>query len=333
MACSCPGGTGEDGMKRSACMLLAMTAAGVTGAAEPPYPVRPVRIVVPFAPGGSTDIVARILAQRLSESLGQPVVVENRGGGGTVIGTDTVAKATPDGYTLLQCTVTMAINVGLGIKQPYDAQRDFAPITLVSRQSHVLIVHPGVPAKSVAELVQLAKAKPGSLNFSSPGNHSGGHLAGELFKSLAGIRIVHVPYKGTGPALTDLMGGQVQMFIYTTTGSVPYVKGGKVKALAVSGETRLAALPDVPTFTEAGLPGYDVKTWQGVLAPAATPRAAVDKLSQEIGHILGMPDVKEKLLGLGTDPFISTPAQFGELIRTDMVKFARVIKAANMKLE
>ena len=300
--------------------------------AQTHYPAKPLRLIVPFVPGGSTTIVARLIGQKLTDAWGQQVVVDNRGGGNTIIGSDAMVKAAPDGYTILHVTSTHVINPSL-LKTPYDAVKDFAPVATMVATETLLVVNPLLPANNLQELIALAKAKPGHLNFASSGSGTTNHLAIELFSIMAGIKMQHIPHKGAGPAVTDLIAGQVQMFTNNALPLTPFVKSGRIRALAVSGETRLLSLPDVPTFTQAGLPGFDVKSWQGILAPAKTPPAVIDKLSREIGRILRAPEVRDTLLVMGADPLVSTPQQFSALIKADLVKYAKLIKDAKIRLE
>ena len=311
------------------------TLMGLAGsvAAQQDYPSKPIRFITPFAPGGSTSIVARLIGQKLTDSWGQQVIVENRGGGNTVIGTEALAKSAPDGYAFILVLNSHVINPSLIANLPYDTFKDFAPVGTVASSEYVMVINPSVPANSLQELVALAKSKPGQLNYASAGSGGVAHLATELFNIMAGIKLQHIPYKGSGPALTDLIGGQIQMYLCSPAGAIPYIKNGRLRAVAVSGEARMPALPQVPTFTEGGLPGFDAKTWQGVLAPAGTPKPIINKLSSEMAKIVVMPDIREKLVSQGLDPFYTTPEQFAELMKADMAKFARVIKAANIKLE
>ncbi|OGA46189.1 MAG: hypothetical protein A3F74_04280 [Betaproteobacteria bacterium RIFCSPLOWO2_12_FULL_62_58] len=302
-------------------------------AAAEEYPTKPVRFVVPFAPGGGTDIVARTVAQKLTEAWRQQVVVDNRGGGGTIIGTELVAKSVPDGYTLLFGTTTLGINPSLRRTLPYDTLKDLEPVTQAAFQAYVLAVHPAVPARDVKEFVALAKAKPGTLNFGSPGPGSGSHLAGELFKMLSGSDIVHVPYKGSGPALSDLVGGQIQFIFGTILSTFPQVKAGRLRALGVSSAKRSSALPDVPTIAEAGVPGYSAASWNGVLTPAGVPRSILKKLNADIVKILHSAEVRERLAGDGGEPVGGSAEEFRALIRSEIAKWAKVIKAANIRAE
>ena len=317
---------------RLLCAALLLLAWSITAAAQATYPTRPIRLIVPFPPGGSTTIMSRLIGQKLTESWGQQIVVDNRGGGNTIIGSQALVKARPDGYTILYVTSTHAINPSL-LVTPYDAIKDFAPVATTIATETLMIVNAALPAANLKELIALAKAKPGQLNFASSGSGTTNHLAAELFCIMAGIKMQHIPHKGAGPATTDLMGGQVQMFMNNALPLIPIVKGGRARGIAISGGKRLVALPDVPTFTEAGLPGYEVKSWQGILAPAGTPKALIDKLSQEITRILNTPEMSEQLITMGADPLPGGPQQFAALIKTDMARYAKLIRQANIKLE
>jgi tripartite-type tricarboxylate transporter receptor subunit TctC len=298
------------------------------------YPSKPIRLVVPFAAGGATDVLARLVGERLTASLGQQVVVDNRPGAGGNIGSDIVARAEPDGYTILMGAVgTHAINPSLYPKMPYDPVKDFAPVTLVASVPNVLVVNPEVPANSVQELIDLAKAKPGELNFASSGNGTSIHLSGELFKAMTGTDIVHVPYKGSGPAVTDLLGGQVQMMFDNMPSSLPHVKAGKLRALGVTSAKRSPALPEVPTIAEAGVPGYDATSWFGILAPAGTPEPVVTRLQGAIVQALGEPEMRQRMADLGAEPVGDTPAEFGQFITAELAKWAKVVNDAGVKLE
>ncbi|HET7672694.1 MAG TPA: tripartite tricarboxylate transporter substrate binding protein [Burkholderiales bacterium] len=313
--------------------LVAVAAAlfvGTAGAQQ--YPTKPVRFVVPYAAGGATDLIARTIGEKLSASLGQPVVVDNRPGAATLVGAQFVAKAEPDGHTLLMATsTTLAINASLYSKLPYDPVKDFAPISLVIQHPFVLLVNPAVPANSVKELVALAKSKPGQLAYASGGSGSFPHLAMAMFQSMTGIDVIHVPYKGSAPALTDLMGGQIAMMFDNT--ALNYVKGGKIRALAVTTKQRLSVMPDVPTLAEAGVPGYELAAWQGVIAPAGTPRPVVDRLNGEIVKLLQLPDVQARLTADGGQIITSTPDQFAAHIKTEIGRFAKVVKDSGAKVE
>lgn len=297
------------------------------------YPSKPIRFIVPYAPGGSTSHVARLVAAKLTESWGQPVVVDNRGGANTVIGTEAVARSAPDGYTIGLTTSTLATLPHLIATLPFDPVKDLAPVAPLISTQLVLVLHPSVPANNLKEFIALAKARPNQLNFAAVGTGSSTHLAGELFKSVTGVKMQHVAYKGTAPALTDLIGGQVQLNFDTPVTSLPHIRSGKLKPIAITGKNRLASLPDVPTFAEAGLPEYDVQLWFGVIAPAGTPRDIISKLSKEIARILALPDVKENLSLQGLEPFAASPDQFGALIRADLDKYGKVIKGAGIKIE
>ena len=299
-------------------------------AAQPAYPTRAIHLITPFAPGGSTTTVAHLLGQKLTESWGQPLLVENRPGGNMIIGTDALAKSAPDGYTIM---LTSNSHVIMFQSLPYDPIKDFAPVAGAYDSEFVMVINPALPANNLQEFIALAKSKPGQLNYGSTGTGGSGHLAMEMFCTLAGVKMQHVPYKGAGPAITDLIGGQIQMHTNNPLVMISHIKSGKLRAMATTGESRLPALPQVPTFTEAGLPGLDVKVWFGVLAPAGTPKAIIDKLSTEIAKILAMPDIKEKLLSQGLKPYYSTPDQFAALMKADMAKYAKIIKTANIKME
>jgi tripartite-type tricarboxylate transporter receptor subunit TctC len=300
--------------------------------AQPAYPNKPIRFIVPYAPGGSTSNVARLIAQKLQESWGQPVVVENRAGANTVIGTEAVAKAPADGYTIL-LGVSSHVLIPLLIPAPYDPIKDFAPVASVGATETILVVYPGLPVNSLHDLIALARSKPGELNYSTGGAGSATHLASELFNGMAGVNIRHIPYKGAGPALSDLAGGQVQMSFAIPGSAIPLIKGGKLKALAVSGDKRLSAVPEVPTFAEAGMPGFEMKQWYGVLAPADTPKDIVNKLASELARIAAIPEFKENLALQGMDSFIVTTDQLGTLMRSERTKFSKIIQDANIKVE
>lgn len=311
------------------CGLLMALSGSV--AAQNIYPSKPIRFIVPYATGGATTAVAHLLGQKLSERLGQPVIVDNRPGANTVIGTEALAKSAADGYTIMLAVSTHVLVPQL-LATSYDPIRDFSPVTTLTSSEFVLAVHPAVPANSLPELIALAKSRPGELNYSSSGNGGVSHLAGELFNLMAGVKIQHVPYKGGGPALADLIGGQVQMSFQAPVVAIPHINGGKLKAIAISGEKRAPSLPLVPTFTEAGLPDFDARYWFGVLAPAGTPSQLIDVLSAGIAGVWGTPDIKEKLASQALDPFISTPQQFSALLKADMAKYARIIKSGNIKI-
>lgn len=298
------------------------------------FPAKPVRIVAPFAPGSTIDIIGRIIAPRLSEALGQPVLVDNRAGAGGAVGMDNVAKAAPDGHSLgIGALGPLAMNPALYPKTPFDPVRDFAPVTLLATGPVVIAIHPSVPAKTVKELVEIAKRNPGKLDFGSPGVGSSPHLAGELFKMLTGTNIVHVPYKGNAEALTDLISGRVSIVFTGVPPVVPLVKAGRVRLIATTGKARIPSLPDVPTIAEAGLPGAQVLIWYGLVAPAATPRDVVVRLNREVLKIMQSPDIREKFSQQGIDPETSTPEEFAKLIRDEYARWTKVIRASGIKLE
>ena len=305
--------------------------AGSAGAQQA-YPNRAIRIVSPYTAGGSSGNQARLLARKLNESWGQPVIVDDRPGGNTIIGSDFVAKAAADGYTLLWQTSAHVSNPHL-FRTPYDAIKDFAPVATFSSTEQLLVLHPSVPAENLQQFIALAKAKPGALNYASSGIGGIPHLSAELFGNMTGAKIQHVPYKGVSQATTDLIAGQVQLAFQSPVSAIQFVQSGKLKALAVSGDKRLSALPDVPTFAQAGLTGFDVRFWFGVLAPAGTPREIVDKLSSEMAKVLAMPDVKTYLAAQGLEPFVSTPDQFAILLNADSAKYEKLIKSNNIKAE
>jgi tripartite-type tricarboxylate transporter receptor subunit TctC len=314
------------------CLLMLTLSANVLMAQE--YPTKPIRLIVPFAPGGGTDLIARIISQGLAESLGQSVVVENRAGAGGVIGAEVVSKAAPDGYTLLMGTPgPLTINPNLLLKIPYDALKDFSPISLTTISPFILVVNPTVPAKTVKELIALAKAKPDTLNFGSAGNGSVSHLAGEQFKALAGIQIVHVPYKGGGQSLIDLLSGQVQLVIENLPVVLPHIRSGKLRALAVGTKTKSGLVPEYPTMRDAGVPGYEQSTSSGILAPAKTPASVIAKLNRDIVKVLQKADTKEKFSAQGVEVVGSTPEEYAEHLRDEMAQYAKVVKSAGIKRE
>jgi tripartite-type tricarboxylate transporter receptor subunit TctC len=310
---------------------VALTAHGAAAAAAAGgYPTKLIRLIDGFPPGGGSDLVTRTLAEKLSERLGQPVVVENRAGAGGSIGAEVVAKSPPDGYTVLLCTASsMGVNPALR-KLPYDPVRDLMPVSLVSRVSYLLVVHPSLPAKTVKDLIRLAKERPGMITYASSGTGSASHLAMELFKNMAGVNLTHVSYKGSAQAVVDLVGGHVQAGFNNMVTSMPQVKSGKLRALGVSGPARSSAMPDVPTIAEAGLPGYEALQWYGVLLPARTPKPVLDRLHQDIIAILQMPDVRVRLTREGGDVVGSTPDEFGAYIKSEVAKWTKVVKAAGI---
>ena len=317
------------------CLALALSVlAWVAGpAAAQPYPTKPIRIVVPYPPGGGTDVVARILSEPLSVELGQPIIIDNRGGAAGNVGTDIVAKAPADGYTLLLTLSSHTINPKLYDKLPFDVEKDFAPISLAAMIPQILVLNPSVPANNVRELIALAKAQPGKLNFASVGTGSPGHIAGELFKLRTGISIVHIPYKGGGPAVTDTIGGQVQMLFVSMPAAWQHVKSGRLRAIAVTSATRSLTAPDVPTIAESGVADFVVDSWYGVLAPAKTPPAIIARLNAALVKVLEMPQIKEKLFAQGAEAAPSTPAEFDRVIKEELAKWEYVIRAANIKPE
>jgi tripartite-type tricarboxylate transporter receptor subunit TctC len=316
-----------------ALVALAMLGAATAGLAQV-YPVKPIRLVLPYPPGGGSDTIARPLAQKMSEGLGQQVVVENRGGAGGNIGMEAVARSASDGYTLVfALTAQLAVNPGLYPKLPYDPIRDYAPITLLGSGGYILVVHPSLPVKSVKELVAFAKARPGQIAYSSSGNGSGGHLAVELFNNMAGIRMLHVPYKGGGPALMDMIAGQVQLLFATQLASWPHVQSGRIRALAVSTAKRPASLPNLPTVAEAGVPGFDAGVWYAVLAPAGTSREIVMRLNGEIARVLNQPDYRNLLVNNTIDPIGSPPEELARTIKSEITKWAKVIKDAGVRVD
>ena len=316
-----------------ACLVAAVSISGAN-AQSPQYPSKPIRLVVPFPPGGATDILARAVGADLTRAWGQSVTIENRGGAGGNLGAEVVAKAPADGYTLVMGTVgTHAINASLYAKMPYDAVTDFAPVSLVASVPNVLVVHPSLPVRSVRELIELARAKPGVINFASSGNGTSIHLSGELFKTMAGVQMTHIPYKGSAPALADLLGGQVSLMFDNMPSVLPQIKADKLRALAVTSAKRSPALPELPTIAEAGLAGYEASSWFGVLAPAGTPKDIVGKLSQTIAAALHGSEMKERLSSQGAEPIGSTPEQFAAHIQAEIAKWARVVKASGAKLD
>ncbi len=322
-------------MKKALAVLFSLLTLALAGAANAQaYPAKPVRLLVPFAPGGTTDVLARLVAQKLADALGQQFVIENKPGAGGNIGTELAVKSAPDGYTLVMSfDGTMAINPNTYAKMPFDAQKDLVAVANVAQVPLLIVVHPGVAAKNIAEFVALAKASPGRINYSSAGHGSTGHLTGELFRSRAGIEIVHVNYKGGGQAVQDLLGGQIQMLVTALPTVEGHLKGGKLKALAFTSSKRVPGAPDVPTMAESGYPGLEVLSWYGILAPAGTPQDIVRKLNAEINRVLQLADVRERLTALGTEPTGGTPEQFAQLIRTDTARWAKVVSDAGIRIE
>ena len=296
------------------------------------YPAKAVRLVVPYLPGGSTDIIARIIAPRIGASLGQQVVVDNRGGGASIPGTDAVARAVPDGYTLLLANIALGANPNLFRKLPYDAERDLAPVAIAAVMPTLLVSHPSIPARNVKELIAFAKARPGALYYGSAGNGSVNHLTMEVFRWMAGIDVVHVPYKGGAPAFTDLMGGQLSLMFPTVVMASYHVKSGRLVPLGISSAKRASVLPDVPTVAEAGVPGFDVNEWQLLVAPARTPAAIIDRLQGELVKAMQDPEAKERIMGLGAEPVGSTPREAAAFLKNEIARWAKVSKEARIPL-
>ena len=311
-------------------MLLA--AVGSAASAQQAYPSKPIRFIVPYPPGGSTTPIARLVSQKLSETWGQPVIVDNRPGGNTIIGTDALAKSAPDGYTVGMVGNVHVLMPSL-LRAPYDPLKDFTPVATLTSNEAVLVVNPSVQANNLHELIALAKAKPGQLNHASSGTGSLAHLGIELFNTMTGTKIQNIPYKGSGQSMTDLLGGQVQLALNIPSNVIPHIRSGRLRAIAVTGNARMSALAEVPTFAEAGLPGFALRYWYAVLAPAGAPKPIVDKLSAEITRIMSVADTREKLHNQGMEAFISTPDQFGALMKADMARFAKIIKSANIKID
>jgi tripartite-type tricarboxylate transporter receptor subunit TctC len=315
-------------------ILMSVALVVLTGSAgaQQSYPAKPIRIIVPFPPGASNDILARIVGKKLTDAFGVQTIVDNRAGASTIIGASALLKSPPDGYTIMVTSGTHLITPLL-LPAPYDAVKDFAPVATLDRSDYLLVVHPALPANTLKEFIALAKARPGQINYASSATGSGNHLSAELLAMRTGIKMQHVPYKGGGPAVVDLMAGQVHMFFNSPSSTLPYVQRGKLKALAMTGDVRFAALPNVPTFAEAGLPNFDVKSWHAILAPLATPRPIIDVLGAEVAKILAMPDTIERLASLGLTPFVSTPEQLAALMKSETARYGAVIKAANIKAD
>jgi len=297
------------------------------------WPAKPIRFILPFPPGGGTDILGRLIAERLTANLGQPVVTENRGGAGGNVGAEAAAKSAPDGYTIVLVAPSLAISPSLYSKLNYDAVKDFAPVSLVATVPNVMITNPAVPANTLAEFIQLAKTKPGEMNFGSGGSGTSNHLAGELFNIVAGVKLVHVPYKGVNLAMNDVLSGRIQLVVIGVPATVPNIKAGKLRALALVAPQRSTVLPDVPTVAEAGLANFEVTTWYGILAPAGTPRPIVARLNAELVKIMHAPELKEKLDALATDPVTSTPEEFAGLIQREIAKWGEVVREAGLKAD
>jgi len=317
----------------------ALVAAGLAcaaiahGQSKEAWPGRPVRIVVPQTPGASTDLTARLIAQRLTSILGQPVIVENRPGAGSIVGTELVAKATPDGHTLLVVASSITLNPIIHKNLPFDPQRDLTPITQLSSFPNMLVVNPTLPVKSVQDLIALAKAKPGALNYGSAGTATGTHLSAELFKYMTGTDMVHVPYKGGGAAMPALIGGQVQLMFSTTVTALPHVRAGRLRAIAVTSGQRWPSLPEIPTIAESGVPGYDHTPWNGFLAPAKTPRNIISRLNEETAKILHLPETRSLFTSEGAEPVGNKPEDFAAIIKSETAKWTKVVKAAGIQAD
>ncbi len=320
-------------MRHLHALAVLATVLSATAALAQPYPSRPVRIIVPFAAGGPADIYARVVGEKLQAALGQAFVVEDRPGGGGIVGTDAVAKSPPDGYTLLMMSNTHTVNESLFAEKPYQLMRDLVPVAPVNYSDLLMVVHPSVPASTLKEFIALAKAKPGGLNYASSGPGTPYHMAGELFKSMAGVDIVHVPYKGSSGARTDILGGQVQMMFDAITTMAPNVRAGKLKALASSGKARSQVMPEVPTLNEAGVPGYETVIWLGIMAPTGTPRPIVEKLNAEITRVVNSPEMREAWAKQGATSMSMTPDEFAHFMREDIEKWARIVKSSGAKAD
>lgn len=317
--------------RHSLCAMLSLLPAAAISAES--FPARPLRLVVPFAPGGSADFVARLVALRMFESSGKQVVVDNRGGASGMIGNEIVARSAPDGYTLTVGTLgPFAVNASLFEKMPYDPAADFAPVSLTGTASHILVTHPAVPVATVTDLIALARSKPGQLAFASSGIGNATHLSGELFKHMAKVDMVHVPYKGGGPAMSDLVGGQVALSFASMPSALPHVRSGRLRAIAISAGKRSPAIPELQTVAESGLPGFASEDWQGILAPAKTPRQIVMLIGGELQRVMALPDIAEKLMAAGFEARTGTPEAFAELMKTETAKWARVVSAAGIKV-
>ena len=325
-------------MKVFNCVVARRLAIGVllsiacVAAAQQSYPSKPIRLIIPTSAGGSTDILARVIGQKLTDSWGQQLIADNRAGGNGIVGGEALAKSAPDGYTIM-ITSSSHIITPLLAATPYDAIKDFAPVAANASSENILVLHPSLPANNLAEFIRLAKAKPGQLNYATGGVGTLAHLAGALFSIMTNVKMQQIPYKSGGPAIIDLIGGHVQLYFAVPISIMPRIKGGRVKAIAVTGSKRLAALPEVPTFAEAGLAGFDVRYWYGTLAPVGTPKEIVDKLSSEIGRILASADMREKLLSQGMEAYISTPDELAALMKAETAKYSKIIKTANIKAE
>ncbi len=297
------------------------------------YPSKPVRLILPFPPGGATEVLGRLIAERLTAGLGQPVVVENRGGAGGNVGAEAAAKSAPDGYTLVLVAPSLAISPSLYTKLNYDPVKDLAPISLVGTVPNVLVTDPKLPVQNLSEFIALAKSKPGGMNFGSGGSGTSNHLGGELFNIVAGVKLVHVPYKGVNLAMNDVLSGRIQLVVIGVPIAAPHIKAGRLRALGIVAPQRSPILPDVPTVAEAGLPNFEVTTWYGVLAPAGTPRPIINRLNAELVRAMHAPEMKERLASIGTDPKTSTPEEFADYIRQEIAKWGKVIREAGLKAD
>ena len=311
---------------------IVVLVAGLPAAAQP-YPAKTIRYIVPFPPAGATDILARWVAEKITPALGHSVVVENRPGAAGGVGTELVAKSPPDGYTILMATAAQAISETLYVRQPFSFARDLTAVALIARVPNVMEVHPSVPAKTVKEFIALARSRPGQLNFASSGSGTTLHMSGELFKMLTGVNIVHIPYKGSAPALNDLVAGQVSVMWDNLPASMPFIKAGRLRAIAITTAARYPGLPDLPTVAESGVPGYEASAWFGVVAPAATPREAVARLNTEVNRAINLPDMKERFAQQGATPVPGTPEDFSAWIRSEIAKWGKVVKASGAKVE
>jgi tripartite-type tricarboxylate transporter receptor subunit TctC len=314
-------------------VVLAAAILGCAGVQAQTYPAKPIRVIVPFGAGGPADIYARFLGQHMQGGLGQPFVVENRPGAGSIIGTDIVAKSAADGYTLLLMSNTHTVNESLVPKKPFTLMKDFTPVAPINYSDLLLVVHPSLPAKSVKELMQIAKSKPRGLNYSSSGNGTPYHMAGELFKAMAGVDIVHVPHKGSGEARTSVMSGQTELMLDAITTMAPIAKAGRVRALATTGQKRSTVTPELPTISEAGVKGYEATIWLGIMAPAGTPRQIVDRLNAEVTKVVNRPDVKKTWNDQGAEPMTMNVAQFEKYLNADIAKWAKVVKVSGAKAD
>ena len=319
--------------------FLSITGAGAIAAAVPQqvlaqsYPNKPIKFVVGFAPGGATDVIGRLMAKKIGDALGQPIIIENRAGGSSNIGAEVVARAVPDGYTFYVCAITSAINVSLFPKLAFDFARDFEPVALFANVPNILVVHPSVPAKTVKELIDYARAQPGKLSYASSGAGTSIHLSGELFKMLAKVDMVHIPYKGSAPAMTDMIGGQVQVMFDNMPSALPHVKAGKLRALAVTSAQRSPSAPEVPTMGEAGVAGFDVQSWFGLVAPKGTPKDIITRLNADSVKALATADIKERFMELGAVPGPMSPEAFGDYIRSEIIRWGEVVKVSGAKVE